>query len=549
MMVNPTSISFTVATGGANAPADQTVTVTSSSGVLNYTAAIATTSGGNWLILKTAAAGNTPGSVTVGVANFASLAAGTYNGSITITSSASNNPVVVPVSLVVVATTTTISVTPTSISVSNPFSTTSLVARRSLIVSGTPSVHFTVTASTSSGGNWLNVSPGQGDTQASILVTIDSGGLASGTYNGVITVTPVGGVPQTVPVTLNVSFAASLSSTPSTLAFNYQQGAVLPGSQLLTVGISGPPVNVSIATVTQTGGNWLQVDRINGTAPLIVNVSVAPAGLSPGIYGGAVYVVAGDPTITPLAISVSLTVSQTAPSIVSVTNGASFAPGPVAPGEIVTIFGGFMGPAALTGFQINASGKLANLLAGTQVFFDDFAAPIAYTSLGQVSAIVPYEIAGQSSTQVQVRFLGVSSNVLTVRVIDSSPGIFVLDASGQAAVLNQDNTVNSLANGAAPDTIVSIFATGEGQTDPGGVDGSLGGSVLPLPRPKLPVTVMIDGLPATVLYAGAAPTLPAGLMQVNARVPTGVRRGVSVPITIMVGTASSQSGVTIGIRP
>ncbi|HYL72707.1 MAG TPA: putative Ig domain-containing protein [Bryobacteraceae bacterium] len=549
MMVNPTSVSFTVATGGANAPADQTVAVTSSSGVLNYNVAVATTSGGNWLVLRTAAAGNTPGSVTLGVANFAGLAAGTYNGTITITSSASNNPVVVPVSLTVVAVTATISVSPTSLTVSNPTSTTSLVTRRTLIVSSTATVHFTVTSSTTTGGNWLSVSPSQGDTSTSVLVTIDSGGLAAGAYNGSITVTPVGGAPQTIPVTLNVLFAAVLSGTPGALTFNYQQGATLPGSQLLTVGTTGPPVNVSIATVTQTGGNWLQVDRINGTAPLIVNVSVAPAGLSPGIYGGAVYVVAADPTITPLPINVSLTVSQTAPSIVSVTNGASFAPGPVSPGEIVTIFGGFMGPAALTGFQITPAGKLATILAGTQVFFDGFAAPIAYTSLGQVSAIVPYEITGQSTTQVQVKFLGVASNVLTVRVIDSSPGIFVLDASGQGAVLNQDNSVNSSTNGAAPDTIVSIFATGEGQTDPGGVDGSLGGSVLPLPRPRLPVTVMIDGLAATVLYAGAAPTLPAGVMQVNARVPTGVRRGISVPITIMVGTASSQSGVTIGIRP
>ncbi|HEV2690527.1 MAG TPA: hypothetical protein VGV35_18345, partial [Bryobacteraceae bacterium] len=522
--------------------------ITSSSGVLNYTAVVSTSSGGNWLILKSAAAGTTPGGVTVGAANFGGLAAGTYNGSITITSQASNSPVVVPVSLVVVNS-TILTLTPSSLVVSQPVSTTSLIARRSIIAGNASLVHFTTSATTSSGGNWLSVSPAQGDTSMSITVTIDSGGLAVGTYIGLITITPAGGAPQTVQVTLNVLNATSLSATPTQLAFTYQQGGTLPGTQLVTVNTSGPAVNVSIAPVTVTGGNWLQVDRLNGTAPLVVNVSISPAGLSPGTYAGAVYVVAGDPAITPLPIAVSLTVLQTAPSILSVTNGASFAPGPVAPGEIVTIFGGFMGPSTLTQFQLTAAGKLATLLAGTQVFFDGFEAPIAYTSAGQVSAIVPYEVTGQSMTQVVVKFLGIPSNTIVLRVIDSAPGIFVIDSSGQGAILNQDNTVNSTQNGATPDSIVSIFATGEGQTDPPGVDGSLGASFLPLPKPILPVTVQIDGQPATVFYAGAAPSLPAGVLQVNARVPHGVRRGVSVPISISVGTASSQTGVTLAIRP
>ena len=548
MLVNPGSITFTVATGGANSPADQTIALTSTSGTLNYTATATTSSGGNWLILRNTGSGSTPSSITVGAANFSTLAAGTYNGTVTITSQASNSPVTVPVQLVVVGVTTTLVANPNSFIFNQPVSNSSSVVRRTMIVTSDPAIGFTVAVATTSGGNWLSVNPTQGTTPASVLVAVDSGGLAVGTYQGTITLTPTGGAPLVLPVTLNVLMATSLSGSPGTLNFNFQQGGNLPGSQLLTVGTSGgAQVNVSIAAVTQTGGNWLQVDRTNGAAPLIVTVSISPAGLGPGVYTGAVYVVAGDPSIPPLPISVTLTVSQTAPSIVSITNGASFAPGPAAPGEIVTLFGGFMGPATLTQFQLTPAGKIATLLGGTQVFFDGFQASIAYTSASQVSVFVPYEVTGQTSTQVQVKYLGVASNVVTLRLIDSSPGIFVLDSTGQGAILNQDFSINSVQNGAAPGSIVSIFATGEGQTDPPGVDGSIAGNVPP--KPRLTVTVQIDGQPATVFYAGGAPTLPAGVLQVNARVPDGVRRGVSVPISITVGTASSQPGVTLAIKP
>ena len=133
-------------------------------------------------------------------------------------------------------------------------------------------------------------------------------------------------------------------------------------------------------------------------------------------------------------------------------------------------------------------------------------------------------------------------------MIDSSPGLFVADASGQGAIINQDRTPNSVHNGAEPDSVVSIFATGEGQTDPAGEDGVLNGLTLPLPKPHLPVTVEIDGKPAEVTYYGAAPGQVAGLLQVNARVPADVPRGKSVPVTITVGAATSQAGVTLYIK-
>ena len=91
-----------------------------------------------------------------------------------------------------------------------------------------------------------------------------------------------------------------------------------------------------------------------------------------------------------------------------------------------------------------------------------------------------------------------------------------------------------------------MFCTGEGQTNPAGVDGQLANTVYP--KPKLPVEVTIGGQTAQVVYAGAAPTLVAGLMQINAQVPAGIAAGSAIPVIVKVGNASSPEGVTISIR-
>ena len=91
-----------------------------------------------------------------------------------------------------------------------------------------------------------------------------------------------------------------------------------------------------------------------------------------------------------------------------------------------------------------------------------------------------------------------------------------------------------------------LYATGEGQTVPDGVDGLLTGTTLR--RPALPVSVTIGGQPAEVLYAGSAPGLVSGVLQVNARIPAGVTTGPAIPVVVTVGGASSQAGVTLAVR-
>lgn len=231
----------------------------------------------------------------------------------------------------------------------------------------------------------------------------------------------------------------------------------------------------------------------------------------------------------------------------SVVNATSYATGPIAPGEMVTVFGSNLGPKQPTGLQLNTSGLVATTLSQTQVRFDGIAAPLISVSADQVSAMVPYGLAAGQNVQVVVQHDSVVSPSMTVPLASSAPGLFTVNAvgTGPGVVLNQDQSVNSADNPAAQGSTVVLFGTGAGQTDPPGIDGELANNILP--KPLLAVSVTIDGKNAQVSYAGAAPGLVAGILQVNVQLPDGIRTG-AVPVVLRVDGAVSQSGVTLSIK-
>jgi len=231
-----------------------------------------------------------------------------------------------------------------------------------------------------------------------------------------------------------------------------------------------------------------------------------------------------------------------------IVNAASYASGPVAPGEIVSLFGQFTGPATPATLQLSPDGKfVTSSLAGTRVLFDDVAAPLLYVSDGQVSVVAPFALAGKTSAQVKLEHQGLPSKPVTLQVAPSAPGLFTLSASGsgQGAILNQDYSVNGPSNAAARSSVVMLYATGAGQTNPDSVDGQIATGLQPV---RLPVSVLIGGRPATVTYAGAAPGLVAGAIQVNVQVPQQVTVGNAVPVVLRVGDAESQAQVTMAVK-
>jgi len=235
------------------------------------------------------------------------------------------------------------------------------------------------------------------------------------------------------------------------------------------------------------------------------------------------------------------------PAISAVTNAASNLGGPIAPGEIVVIYGSVLGPAQLTSASIGTDGLYDKMLAGSRVLFDGIAAPMLYASASQVAAVVPYEVSG-GSTQVNVTYQGQTSAAATIALAGSAPGLFTIDSTGkgQAAAVNQNGTINSSSTPAPIGSIISLFATGEGQTMPGGMDGKPATS--PLPFPLVPVTVMIGGITLDDLrFVGGVPGQVAGLLQINGVIPAGVTPGSTVPVVIGVGGATSPPGVTIAV--
>ena len=278
----------------------------------------------------------------------------------------------------------------------------------------------------------------------------------------------------------------------------------------------------------------LNPNVLTGVYPLVVsNVTTT------GTYGQSV------PTT---GTNGAMTIQGTTGSLIQPTgvlNAASLSSGPVAPGEIVTLVGSGIGPPIALQSTSSAS---STALDGTSVLFDGKAAPLLYAAPNQINAIVPYGVSGQESTQMLITSAGQVIAGFPLAVAAAMPAIFTLDSSGVGlgAILNQDLTINSPSNPADRGTIVVLYATGAGTMNPLPQDGQVTGSILA--QPTLPVSVQIGGAEAEILYAGAAPGLVAGVVQVNCMVPEDVVPGDAVAVELIVGSTSSPPGVTLAVR-
>ena len=314
----------------------------------------------------------------------------------------------------------------------------------------------------------------------------------------------------------------------------------------LTVGIQ----TAASCTWAVTGlPGWMTVSgAFSGAGSASVALAVFPN--NTGATLSATVVVAG----------VSVTVTQPAPALAalppikSVVNAASYTGGPVSPGELVTIFGTGIGPAAAAGATTDpATGRLATTIGGVQVLFNAVPAPMIYASSTQISAVVPYEMASVANPSVWINFAGQTSNPYQLSVAAAAPGLFAQNASGSGpgAVLNQDNSLNGPGHGAANGSVVQVFLTGEGLTTPQAATGAITTATLPPPQvtpaPVQPVGVFINGQQVPWAYAGEAPGMVAGVMQLNVQIPLYWPSG-ALAIQVSVGGIMSQSGITVTVQ-
>ena len=247
-------------------------------------------------------------------------------------------------------------------------------------------------------------------------------------------------------------------------------------------------------------------------------------------------------------------VTAQTPTVMSMVNAASFIGGPISPGELVTIFGTGIGPATAAGATTDpATGKLATTIGGVQVLFNGTPAPMIYASSTQVSAVVPYEMASAASPSVRIEYAGQTSNADQVTLAATAPGLFAQNSSGRGpgAILNQDSSLNGPGNPAAKGSIVQVFMTGEGQTSPPSVTGAITTVSLPPPQvtpaPVQLIQVWINGQPTPYTYAGEAPDMIAGVMQLNVQIPSAAPSG-PLSIQVSVGGNMSQNGITVTVQ-
>lgn len=221
----------------------------------------------------------------------------------------------------------------------------------------------------------------------------------------------------------------------------------------------------------------------------------------------------------------------------------------VSPGQIISIFGQQIGPATTLTLTI-LNGQVGSRLANTRVLFDGTPATLLFVSNGQINAIVPCNVAGKPSVKVQVESNGSWTNVVELPVFATYPSIFTQSNSGTGpgAVLNTNFSLNTSANATARGATAILFGTGEGQTNPACSDGAITSLLGPFPVPVAPVTVEVGGKAATVLYAGGAPGLVRGLVQVNFTLAADTPVGPAIPVVLKIGDRSSQAGVTMAVR-
>jgi uncharacterized protein (TIGR03437 family) len=387
------------------------------------------------------------------------------------------------------------------------------------------------TATTSA--SWITITSGSGTGSGSVSYSV-AGNPTGQSRSGTITVG-------------NQSFTIVQAATACTFSISPASTTVPASGGVGVVAVTAVP---GCAWTAASGVSWVTV-----TLPGATSGSASVSGNGVVNYSVAANTSQTSRTANALIAGQTFVISQAAGapqlSLAAVLNAASYSSGAVAPGEIVTLFGQGIGPTAAATLQLTPDGgSLTNSIGSTQVLFDGNPAPMVYASDQQVTAIVPYAVGANPTTQVQVRYQGQPSNTLTLSTAASAPGIFSANFSGggQGAILNQDYTINTSTNPAVKGSEIMIFATGEGRTNPAGVDGRLAPDVLAsIPMPVQKVSVAIGGINVTPDYAGGAPGLVAGVLQVNARIPTNVVSG-NQTVVITVGSASSQSALTVAVK-
>jgi uncharacterized protein (TIGR03437 family) len=319
-------------------------------------------------------------------------------------------------------------------------------------VSGLP---FTTTVTTSTGGDWLSVTPTAGTMPASIAVAVNPGQLEEGSYTGTITINAPLANPRTrtvaVSVTVDSAIPPKLESDGGRILFSFTQGDGPTAQAVQIRNAGGGSVNYNATTSTVSGGNWLSVGSSSGqvasTSPASLLVRADPGALSPGTYTGAV-TIESDAGTGPVVSSITMTVSAGRQRILLSQSGLTFA----------AVAGGGTPPPQSFGV-LNVGAGLMNWTVSARVS-------------GAVNWLSASPTAGSTNAaSLQVPLVDVAVDASRLSPGDYYGEIVVMAGAADNSPQSVSVVLNVLPTGSDPGPIVRptglIFAGRAGDTSPG----------------------------------------------------------------------------------
>jgi uncharacterized protein (TIGR03437 family) len=429
---------------------------------------------------------------------------------------------------------------------------------------------------------------------------------------GTVTVTPTGGDPIEIAFTITIAPPAATISLiyPTETAVQPDAESTDPPLYVVVTGTGFVASPAEAKTTVSLGATPMDEGDVAVISPTTMVLTITPDNVATA--GDIIISVQNPDVGSPATATLTATENPIiyavtdAASLVQASLGASPT---LAPFEVVSLFGDNFGPDVdeVVSGALDTYGRYPNSLdaqsntltvsfyrADGTTLIDD--AYLLFASKTQINAMVPSGVTGQASVKIVVTYNSNDSTAYAANIAAAVPGVFTATSSGtgQGAILHAaDYSVNSTSNKAAKGSTVLLYASGLGApnsttantasttaptflascisqaaymttvntnaSSPTPAWSTLDGAVIlssniatnrfaPCFKSPILVKVTMGGVNASVTYAGWIADGLAGLYQINAVVPSSVTVGDAVPVVVSVGTATSQSGVTMAIQ-
>lgn len=226
--------------------------------------------------------GDVPGTLTISL-DPDGLDPGVYQGDVTVRAVEAADTQFTTIAVTFLVQRPGLSVSPASIEDStNVNSNATFTETLQVSNSGTGQLSWTATENRP----WLALGATSGSGNGTIPVTINSTGLAGGTYHGDIVVTSPGaiGSPAHISVTLTIT-APGLAVSPALIHETAPPNSTTPKIDTLRISNSGNGTITWTATKLQP---WLTLSKASGGAPDSLTVMLDPTGLPPGMQNDTI---------------------------------------------------------------------------------------------------------------------------------------------------------------------------------------------------------------------------------------------------------------------